>query len=207
MKRFRAFLESIAFAGLKPDVRSGQPLRMKWLGRLQVPLDRLLSGRANQDPLYLTNRTLGQKIRAWTFVAVPCLFVVGAVALTLSKDYFDPPETAAPKELTPEEVSRKILPNLRGDIHIDSNREADVVEVHVEPGAPLKLTGSVRNNSAKQIGVVDVVFILTDNEGSQVGAVTARIENLAPNGVKAFQFPIQQQNAAFALVREVNPLR
>jgi hypothetical protein len=76
----------------------------------------------------------------------------------------------------------------------------------VESGGT-KLTGKLRNNSTKRLGAVDVVFNLTDSTGSQVGAVNGHVENLDPKALKAFEFPILQRNAAFALVREVNASR
>jgi hypothetical protein len=135
---------------------------------------------------------------------VPCLLIVGFVALTLSRNYFDPPDVKPAKAMTPEEISRKLLPNIGKDIQIETNRDVEVVEAHVEHVDQSKVAGSLRNNTAKNFAAVDVVFNLTDSMGSQVGAVKGHIENLEPKAVKAFQFPIRQQNAAFALVREVN---
>ena len=201
MKRLRAFLDAIVFADLKPGARPGQTQETKWRGWLRRPIDRFLSGGASKDPLYLTNRSLGQKIKVWAMVAVPCVLIIGAVALALSSNYFDPPAARAPKEMT-EEISRKVLPNITKDIKIDTNRDVEVVEVHVEH-AESKLMGSVKNNSARNFAAVDVVFNLTDATGSQLGAVNAHIENLAPKSVKAFQIPIPQRNASFAMVREV----
>src|SRR5450432_823103 len=194
MKRLRAFFESILFAGLKPDARPGQTREMKWLGPLRRAIDRFLSGGSPKDPLYLTNRSLGRKVGAWAVVAVPCLLIMGVVALALSRNYFDSPEAPAPKEMTAEEVSQKVLPNIAKNIQIDTNRDVEVVEVHVEHGAELKLMGSVRNNSAKNFAAVEVVCNLTDSTGSELGAVSGHIENLAPKSVKAFQIPIQQRN-------------
>ena len=203
MKRLRAFFESIVFADLKPGARPGQTSEVNWLGPLRGPIDRFLSGGASKDPLYLTNRSLGQKIKVWAMVAVPCVLIIGAVALALSSNYFDPPAARAPKEMTAEEISRKVLPNITKDIKIDTNRDVEVVEVHVEHASPLKVAGLVKNNSASNFAAVDVVFNLTDSRGSQLGAVNGHIENLAPKSVKPFQFPIRQQNAAIAIVREI----
>jgi hypothetical protein len=36
-----------------------------------------------------------------------------------------------------------------------------------------------------------------------VGAVSVAIENVPPSSTKAFQYPIKQHEAAFALVREI----
>lgn len=206
MKRLRAFLESIVFADLKPGFRPEQtPGKKKWYTPLSQAWERMLSGGAAQrDPLYLTNRTLGQKVRVWAMIAAPCLVVIGFVALSLSNNFFNPPEAVAPKEMSPEEVSRKLLPNISRDITIETNRDADIVEVRVDHNEPLKLIGSIRNNTATHLRGVDVVFNLTDKTGSQVGAVNGHIDDLGPKAVRTFQFPILQTNAVFALVREVN---
>jgi hypothetical protein len=203
MKRLRAFFESMVFAGLRPDARPGQTPGIKWLGPLRGPIDRFLSGGAPKDPLYLTNRTMAQKVKAWTWVAVPCLLIMGVVALALSTNFFDPPDAPPPKEPTSEEISRKMLPNIAKNIKIDTNHDVEVVEVHVEHAAELRVAGLVRNNSASNFAAVDVVFNLTDSMGSQLGAVNGHIEHLEPKSVKTFQFPIRQQNAAIAIVREV----
>ena len=67
MKQIREFLESIAFAGLKPGGQTAPKRQLPWLGPLR---DRLLSGGpAPTDPLYLTNRTLGRKLLSWSLSA------------------------------------------------------------------------------------------------------------------------------------------
>jgi hypothetical protein len=203
MKRLRAFFESIVFAGMRPGTRQGQTQGRNWSGPLRGSIDRLLSGGGSKDPLYLTNRSRSQKVRAWAVVVVPCLLIVGLIGLALSQNYFQPADAPVPKALTAAEVSRKILPNIGKDIKIETNRDVEVVEVHVEHAAELKLIGSVRNNTARSFSAVDVVFNLTDISGSEIGAVNGHIENLGPKSVKAFQIPIAQRNATFALVREI----
>ena len=167
MKRLRTLFESIVFAGLRPGDRPEQTRENPWLGRLRASIDRFLSGGAPKDPLYLTNRSLAQKLKAGALIAAPCLLAMGVAALALSGKYFDPPDRPAPKEMTAEEISRKILPNIGRNVRIDTNRDVEVVEAHLEHAAELKLTGSVRNNSARNFAAVDVVFNLTDTAGSQ----------------------------------------
>jgi hypothetical protein len=203
MKRLRALFESIVFADMKPGARTEQTQGRKSFAPVASWWERVLSGGAQKDPLYLTNRSTGQKIKAWSVIAVPCLLIIGFVAITLSRDYFDPPEVTPQKEMTAEEVSRKLLPNMAKDIQIETNHDVEVSEAHVET-ASMKLTGRLKNNSTKRFAAVDVVFNLTDSTGSQVGAVNGHVENLDPKAVKAFEFPIQQRNAAFALVRELS---
>jgi hypothetical protein len=206
MKRLREFFESIAFAGMKPGARPGQKQEIKWLAALRGSVERFLSGTAPSDPLYLTNRSRAQRIKAWSLVAVPCLVIVGLVALALSKSYFDPPDAPPPKELSAEEITRKLLPNVARDITLDSNKDVEVVQVHVNR-ADMNVAGTVRNNTAHAIAVTDVTFNLTDKTGSQVGAVTGHIENLPPKTTKDFQFPIKQRDATLVLVRDLSTSR
>lgn len=180
MKRLRELFDSIVFAGM--------------------------NGSAPADPLYLTNRSLGRTIKSWSLVAIPCLFIVGLVAFTLSKDYSGPPEAAPRKEPSAEETARKILPDIARDIKIDSNKDVEVVQVRVDRSA-MKLAGTVRNNTAHAIAVADVVFDLANTSGSQVGAVRGHIENLPPKTAKDFEFPIKQRDATFVLVRELSTSR
>jgi hypothetical protein len=208
MKRLRKLFDSIVFAGMKPGVRPGpQGTSTVQQGEKKMgPVERFLSRPAHVDPLYLTNRSLTKRIKYWSLVAIPCVVVIGLVALTLSRDYFDQPKAAPPKELSQEELARKTLPNIATDLTIDSNKDVEVTEVHVDQSG-MRVTGTIRNKTAHGIAVADVIFNLTDKAGSQVGAVSSHIENLAPKSTKDFQFPIKQQNAAFVLVRELNTSR
>ena len=60
-------LESIVFAGLKPggpEGASGTATQMAW-GRCADRSSACSPAAAPTDPLYLTNRTFGQKMRSW----------------------------------------------------------------------------------------------------------------------------------------------
>jgi hypothetical protein len=205
MKRIRAFLESIVFAGLKPDVRQPQQEpRFKWLGPLGGPLDRLLAGGpAPTDPLYLTNRTLGQKLQSWSFVAVPCLVLLAGTGYVLS-NLMDPPDVKPAKELTASEVAAKMLPEVGKNLDLPTNRDVEVVEVKVQNSDGAKLVGTLRNITDHEVASVEIIVDLTDLAGSQLGAVNATVEKIQPRGTKTFQLPIKQTGASLALVREIN---
>ena len=204
MKRLLAFLESLVFAGLKPGGQKTQGSQFKWLGPIRGPLERFLAGGANSDPLYLTNRTLSRKIRSWALIAVPCLVLALALGVTLSR-LFDPPASKPPKELSAKEVAARLLPNLDKEIKVATNPDVQVVEVAVHHDGGSRLVGVVRNTTTHEIAAVDLFVDLTDSTGSQVGAVSGTVEKLPPSATKDFQFPIKQRNAAFALVRDINP--
>src|ERR1051326_7068019 len=131
MKRLRELFESIAFVGLKPSGQKTSEKSLKWLGPLARPIDRFLSGAAPNDPLYLTNRTFGQKLKSWSIIAIPCLILAVGVGVTLS-NILNPPEAKQAAELTAKEISAKLLPNLDPNLKLDVNSDLEAVEVKVE---------------------------------------------------------------------------
>src|ERR1022692_1452249 len=190
MKRIREFLESIAFAGLKPGGQTAPKRQLLWLGPLR---DRLLSGgAAPTDPLYLTNRTLGRKLLSWSLVGIPCLILLAVIGIFLS-NLIDPPLAKPAKELTAAEITAKLLPNMDKDFKLAPASDVQVLEAR-EDGT--RLIGKVKNTSTRQIAGAELVIDLTDAEGSQVGAVSVVVEKLPPSGTKDFEISIKQRNAA-----------
>src|ERR1039458_10028361 len=84
LKRFRRFIDSVVFAGLKPDAPREQAKGMIRVGPLRDLRERVLLRPAPSDPLYLSNRTFDQKVKVGLAIAVPCLIVVAVTALGLS---------------------------------------------------------------------------------------------------------------------------
>lgn len=203
MNRLRKLFESIAYAGMKPG---GTPRkkRLRWLGPLAGPAARFLDGgAAPSDPFYLTNRTFGQKVRLGVMIGVPCLLVAGAIGLAVT-GYFDTPQQAPPPStLTPEQAAAKMLPNLDKDLQIDANRDVEVADVHIEHGAIAKVAGTVRNTTDHPIQNAELIFDLTDNAGSRLGAVSTHVPKIDAKGSAPFSLPVEQHDAAFALVREI----
>ena len=197
MSPLRKFLESIVFAGMKPGAQTAPKPQPKWLGPLRSPVERLLSGGpAPTDPLYLTNRSLTQKLKSWSLLAVPCLILVAGVAYTLRT--LNPPETKPVQEPTAAEISARL--QLPKDIKLAPASDVQVLEIRVDGS---QLVGAVRNTSARDIPVVKLIIDLTTTSGSQVGAVDATLEKLPASGRRDFQIPIKQRDATFALVREI----
>ena len=199
MKRIREFLKSIVFAGMKPGGQTAPKRKLKWLGPLGGPVDRLLSGGpAPSDPLYLTNRTPVQRVKAWSVIAIPC--VLALVVVVMVSRSLNPPAPAPVKEPTAAEITAKLLPNMEKDIHLAPSADVQVIEVRVD-GA--QLVGVVKNTSTHEIAVTELVMDLTSASGSEVGAVKGIVENIPPSGTKNFKIPIKQRNAVFAMVREI----
>jgi hypothetical protein len=202
--RLRGFVESVLFAGLKPDARASEAPRGRWLAQLRGRLERLLSGHAPTDPLYLTNRTWKQKLRLALIVGIPCVALAFAVGLALS-DLF-PHEPVAPREATPAEIMAKLLPDLEKTVKINANPDAELAEVRVVQGDAPRLSGMLSNKTTRAISI-EFVLDLTDANGSRLGAVTERVDNIPARSAAPFDFVLKQPGAAFALVREVRTLR
>ena len=199
--RFRNFLESIAYAGMKPGKPKAESKRMCLLGPLRGPVERLISGGGQQDPLYLSNRTFSQKLVGWVRVGVPLLVVVVVVlvAFFMYKRTDKPPEV-----LSNAEIAAKMLPNLNKPIHVNSNTDIAVVEVYVDHTAGDKLIGKFRNTTSHEIQSGAVDFVLTGLNGTMVGAASVKVNNLAAGETVPFAQPIAEKTATFAMVREVH---
>jgi hypothetical protein len=202
LKRFRRFIDSVVFAGLKPGAPREQAKRLRWLGPLRGLLERVLLRPAPSDPLYLSNRTFDQKVKVGLVIAVPCLIVVGVTALGLSH-FFQAKGPGPASEMSGAELAKRLLPGMDTTVKIEVNKDVQVLDAHFEREGGMKVVGTVKNNTDHVIHTTEIVLNLADATGSQLGAVSARVDNLAPNATGSFQIPIEQTDAAFALVREV----
>jgi hypothetical protein len=195
--RVQNFFESIVYAGMKPGARSSAEApaaKSGWLARF-------LNAPAPSDPLYLTNRSFGQKARRVLAIASPFVLVIaGGLAAFL---FFGHKTDKAPKELTSAEVRAKVLPGFNKEFKLDSNKDLEIAEIHFESNGPSVMVGSIRNTTDHAIFHAVVVFELADSSRSDLGAVTVTETNLAPGASRIFRKPIEQTNAASALVREV----
>jgi hypothetical protein len=181
-KRIKEFFESIAYAGMKSP-----------------------GGKPEESPLYLSNRTFMQKARLWFVIGIPAVILLVGLGLVLGGVFDHSPSVApAPKSLSNAEIAKKMLPDLSRDLHIDSQHDLEVRDVHIVHNGPVRLAGIASNNSDHVIHKVDIVFELTDRNGSRKGAVSTQLVNLAAKAKVPFSFPIEQQTASFAMVRELH---
>jgi hypothetical protein len=95
-----------------------------------------------------------------------------------------------------------MLPDLT-DIKIESNRDVDVVEIRVEKGDSIRVTGTLKNKSNHPVASADIACEVTDSGGTQLTALSIHADNLPPGGTRDFAIPITQQDAAFVLVRSI----
>jgi hypothetical protein len=198
--RFRKFIESIIYAGMTPGAQKTEDSSARKF-RLLAPLERFLSAPSPSDPLYLSNRTFGQKLARVVWMALPVAVVVG-IAMVGIGVYTS--RTAKPtKELTPEEIAAKILPNFNTNFTVETNKDLEVLEVHCEHTGASLLVGNLQNKTDHTIHEGVVVFDLADEGGSRLGGVTVTERDLAPGAVRQFRQPIVQNTAEYALVRDV----
>lgn len=203
VKSFREAIESILFVGMKPAAPSSSPKGKQRFGPLRGALERFLSGGASDDPLYLTNRTWGQRIRLGVVLAIPCAMVVGLVIFALFG--IGHVRKPVPQEVTPAQRAAALLPSDldRSFSVVNVHPDLDVVEVKVEHNGSPRVVGTVRNRTGKPLARAEVSFDLADAAGSRVGAVTVEVENVPPLGTAAFNVPISQESAVVGIVRDV----
>jgi hypothetical protein len=165
-------------------------------------IERFAGGSRQSDPLYISNRTWGQKARFALLIGTPVVALLGLMALALG-NYFDPASSPQKVAATHEAgaITAKVLPDLQKTYKSDSDTDCEVAEASVGGST---LIGKLRNNTDRTVHVADVVFDLTDEDGSALGAVAVRVENIAPHGTVDFRKAVDQHAAKTALVRELH---
>jgi hypothetical protein len=203
--RFRQWIESIVYVGMRPG-QPGRPVappdHYRWLGPLRGPVERFLSGGpAPSDPLYLTNRTVRQRVKSAAIIVIPFIFVAVFVGLAAG-DYFKKKAPLQAPELTAAEIAAKSLPNF-STIKLDSNKDVEVLEIAVEHSPGTAIVATVKNHTSRTVHNIEIVVDLTDSSGSQLGGISMPMADLPPNGSAKLRFPITHNSAALAIVREI----
>ena len=199
MAKLRAFFESLVYAGLKPQAPG--TAAPKPAGAWRQRFDRFLTKPADADPLYLSNRSVWQTMRAWVVVLVPAVIVL-AVLIVAWSGAFRGKDGPKPRDLTPAEKAARILPNFDAKIQLPTNHDLDVQDAHVEHGSPTCVAGFVKNNTEHSVASAEVAFDLTDAHWSRLGAVSTSVRNLTPHGIIPFRFTVAQDTAEHVLVRD-----
>jgi hypothetical protein len=203
VKRIKAIIDSVIYAGMKPDMNRTQPAGPRRFGALRDRLDRFLNGGSGpSDPFYLSNRTTGQKFRFGAMIATPIVILIACLGIVLA-NVFDAGNSQHIVEKPTAQIAAELLPNIAKDIRIDTNRDIEIENVHILSNGTTKLIGVAHNNTEHLIRKAELTFELTDKSGSRQGAVNTLLENIAAKSSRAFQFSIPQQTASFALVRNI----
>lgn len=173
----------------------GKIVRPLWLR-----LDKALSGRAQDDPLFLSNRTVTQKMKSWLAVGVPCLIVIAVVTFALTRRGGAKDNRVA--DLSPAQVAARMLPDYTKTVNLAVDRAVTIDEVQVEHSVPPKLIGVARNMS-DLVHSADLLCELETRRGARLGGVTAHLGEIAPHATKKFEVEIVQDTASIAIVREI----
>jgi len=196
--RLKEFIASLAYAGLKPKVYTpaAAPVRA---GRLREKIERFLSGgRLPSDPLYLSNRTRGQKLKLAIGIAIPSALLLGALTLVFTGPH--EPATPAPK------AQEKPLPNFEKTVKIGAYEDAEFAELQVRRSGPPALVGALRNKTDRVLTVEFEVY-LANSEGAHIGTVIRRVEKVPPGGLAPVEFPLDNPGASTALVRSIRTVQ
>jgi hypothetical protein len=194
MAKLWRIVESIVFAGLQPG-RSRPEKAPKqgpgWLSRLLVGSSKPV------DPLYLSNRTAGQRLRVAAVIAIPVLIVCGlaAYAFIHRKPVNFKPVGA---DLTAEELSRDVklkVDNALRDLRIESNTDVQVVEAMVLSGKPQRVKGSARNTTERTLRGVKLDFALATGDGRRLAMTSTTLATMPPKSTLTFEFSIDEREA------------
>jgi hypothetical protein len=157
-------------------------------------------GNAPRDSLYLSNRTPAQKAARAAWIVLPCLLVAGLFWWIVSGRR---PAERAQTAPTAGEIGARLTPGLK-DLKVDlASSGLQVRDVRINRDSGVKVEGTVYNSTARTIRKARVVIELIDTLGSRLGAVSTDVAEVPPSGSARFSFPITQENARIALVREV----
>lgn len=201
MKRLRSVFESVAYAGMKPQGSAAPRPARRWLGPLRGPVERFLNGPGSSDPLYLSNRTRGQKVRLGVLIGLPCAMVLTFVALAALGKFDAAHLRRPPPVVSDAEVAARMLPGLSHGVAPRSDSGLEVLEVAVGGG---RIASTVRNVRDHAIVDAEVTFELTDGVGSRLGAVNCRLPRIEARATAAFHAAIPQTDAVRAVVREMH---
>jgi hypothetical protein len=172
--------------------------------RLRARYEVFLSGRAPDDPFYLTNRTWRQKLRTAALIATPVVLLAGLVTVGAT-DLFRSHKADSLDHLASEAPApadtKKHLPD-----PVLASSDLEVVNIRIARDArPPSVTGVVRNNTSQRVESAEVSYYLSDAAGSLLGTDSTDVANLAPHGSVSFRMPLKVAKAEYVLVRDVHP--
>jgi hypothetical protein len=187
------------------------PVRFPQLDRLRQGFDRLrarieqfIAGPPPDDPLYLTNRSLKQRLKLAALIGLPVVLLAALVmigVLDLFRIHAVDPFERPPTEAAPPVAPQKRLPEPKLTV-----ADLEVVNIRIAKDAhPPMVTGVVRNNTNEKVDSAEVSYYLADNQGSLVGTDTTDVQNLAPHSSVTFRMTLKVARAEYVIVRDVHP--
>ena len=183
---------------------SGMPAGKSLLDRLRGRFEIFISGRAPDDPLYLTNRTWRQKVKIASLIAAPVVLLIALVTIGASDlfrlhrvDPYGPPPAEAPLPA----VTRELLPD-----PVSATTDLEVVNIRIARNThPPVVTGTVRNKTDRNIVSAEVSYYLANTKGNLVGTDTTDVANVGPHGSVKFRMALKIADAEYVFVRDAHP--
>ncbi len=154
-------------------------------------IDRLISGKAPSDPLYLSNRRL--RDRLWPWIAACTFFLVLLVAWKVAVPRSQPPAHALPSSA---KLAAMAFPRF-------ADSQLEVLGVGVLANGS-KLEGEVRNKTGHVIALGRLSFELQDAQGQYTGATGTELKEIQPGQITRFELPIRQPDTRVALVTGIS---
>jgi len=177
------------------------------LDALAAKIESFLSGGRVADPLYISNRTLGQKIRVALLVTLPAVAFIGVAVVAMDRHSNPRPRADKEPSATPEAarpIASKLLPDIEKNFTTEYSKDIDILEGRVSSGSQRTLSGKVRNRTNHLVRLADIVFSVRDLDGSELGVVAVKVENIAPHATAAFHLKLDHPTAAAVIVQEVH---
>lgn len=130
-------------------------------------------------------------------IALVGLGEIGAGSTPAGSGTASPSTSSAPPATTKPEAPAEPAPPPKPYL--------ELVESHPETGefGMRTIAGTVRNNTGREYGYVQVEINLYDDEGNQLGSTLANCNNLEPGGTWKFQAPVFDENAVKYRVKGV----
>ena len=177
---------------------------------LRQRIEILISGHAPSDPLYLTNRTWQQKLKAAALIVVPVLLVIVLVTAgatyRLRSDKVDPNAPAIAEAPAPVPDASPAAVQKPSFDAITASTDLEVVNLRIARDShPPAVTGTVRNKTGRKVESAEVSYYFADTAGSLVGTEKTIVANVEPHGSVAFRMPLKTAKAEYVFVRDVHP--
>jgi hypothetical protein len=193
--KWKAAIERMVFAGLKPDAPV-TPKKSKIESLLESAEGLATRGLKPDEkpvagPMSMT-RKLGLVIA----------FLLLGVFLYLLISVLRKPAEQAEKD-TPVAAPVQIIPK---GFKVDKNKDLEVVHIEFfKNKEPKEIVGTLRNLTDRPIAKCEVSFNVTTRGGAQLGGVSTNVTGLGPHASANFRIPVPYENAGFVIVRDLLP--
>jgi hypothetical protein len=100
----------------------------------------------------------------------------------------------------------KLMPDLEKSLKAGANSEAEIADIRVVQGDVPRLSGLLSNKTKRTLSI-EFVLDLSDANGTRLGSVTERVNDVPARAAAPFDFYLKQPGAALAVVRGIRTFR